>query len=71
MSETFGDAYRKLNEIKKQLSAKGFTQFKGIGGWYPISSLDQPERDASYQITSNRLIVTRANGLTLEFEVKA
>ena len=69
MSETFGDAYRKLNEIKKQLSAKGFTQFKGIGGWYAISTLDQPERDASYQITSDRLIIKRANGLTLEFQV--
>lgn len=70
MSETFGDAYRKLNEVKKQLSAKGFMKFKGIGGWYPLSVMDQPERGASYQITGNQLIVTRANGLTLEFEVK-
>ena len=69
MTETFGDAYRKLNEIKKQLSAN-FSKFKGIGGQYPISTLDQPERNARYQITGNRLIITRANGLTLEFEVK-
>ena len=70
MSETFGDAYRKLNEIKKQLTSKGFAKFKGIGGWYPISTLDQPERDASYRITSDLLIITRANGLILEFEIK-
>lgn len=29
MSETFGDAYRKLNEIKRQLTSKGFAKFKG------------------------------------------
>jgi hypothetical protein len=28
VSETFGDAYRKLNEIKKQLTSKGFAKFK-------------------------------------------
>lgn len=70
MSETFGDAYRKLNGIKRQLMSKGFTKFKGIGGWYFIATLDQPERDASYKIMSDRLIITRANALTLEFEVK-
>lgn len=70
MTETFGDAYRKLNEVKKRLSANGFTKFKGIGGWYPLTVMDQPERDASYEVTNNKLIVTRANGLTIEFEVK-
>lgn len=68
-TETFGDAYRRLNEIKKQLSIS-FTKFKGIGGWYPISSLDQPERGAKYQIESDRLIVTRFNGVVLEFDLK-
>lgn len=70
MTESFGDAYRKLNEVKKQLIAKGFTKFKGVGGWYPLSVMDQPERDATYMITSNKLAITRANGLIIEFEVK-
>lgn len=70
MTESFGDAYRKLNEVKSQLKAKGFTQFKGIGGWYPLAVMDQPERDASYRITNSKLVITRANGLTIEFEVK-
>jgi len=70
MTETFGDAYRKLSETKKQLNAKGFTQFKGIGGWYPLTAMDQPERNATYKITDSKLVIKRANGLTLEFEVK-
>ena len=68
-TETFGEAYRRLNDIKRQLSVS-FTKFKGIGGWYPISSLDQPERGANYQIESDRLVITRFNGCILRFDLQ-
>lgn len=68
-TETFGEAYRRLNDIKRQLSAS-FTKFKGVGGWYPISSLDQPERGAKYQIESDRLVITRFSGTLIEFPLK-
>jgi len=65
-TETFGEAYRRLNDTKKQLSVS-FSKFKGVGGWYPISSLDQPERGARYQIIGDRLIITRFNGIVIDF----
>lgn len=68
-TETFGEAYRRLNDIKRQLSVS-FTKFKGIGGWYPVSSLDQPERDAKYKIQDNCLIISRCNGGVISFDLK-
>ena len=67
-NETFSQAYDRLNKLKKHLS-KHFTKFKGIGGWYPISALDQPERNAKYSVKANKLLITRSNGLVLEFEL--
>lgn len=68
-TETFSEAYRRLNDIKKQLSVS-FTKFKGVGGWYPIAAFDQPERGAKYQIIGDRLIITRFNGIVIEFGLK-